>query len=64
MRGDGQGQRGRAGVDGQGERDGGSAHDADGGDGLDGPGRAEARKAVGETTYGAGGAASTGGAVT
>ena len=60
----GEGQRGRAGVDGQRERDGGSAQDADGGDGLGGPRRAEAREAVRETTYGAGSAASTGVAVT
>ena len=60
----GEGQRGGAGVDGQRQRDDGSAQDADGGDGLQGPGRAEAREAVGETAHSAGRTASTGGAVT
>ena len=59
--GDGEAQRGGAGADGKGEGDGGTSDDADGGDGLDGPRRAEAREAVRETTYGAWSAASTGG---
>ena len=58
--GDGEAQGCWAGVDGQGERDGGSADDAQGGDGLDGPRRADAREAVRETTYGTWSATSTG----